>query len=261
MVNWFELMRQAQGGAGFDNLARQFGLRPEQVQLATAALMPAFAMGFQRNAMNPNAMMQLFQVMTAGHYLNFFDSATQAFSAQGRQEGQAMIDKLFGSDEVTRRVAQQAAQFSGIGTEVLNQLLPLVAALFAGGMYKVMLNQGSMVRSMTEAWQGSAAPSAPAASGNPWADLWIGWMTPGARADQAPKGTPSAAANPFETMMESFLSAASSAKPKPEKPEEPSSPMAAWGQMMEKGQEMQRQHLESLQAIFDNAWNRGPQGR
>ena len=124
MFNWFDLMRQAQGGAGFDNLAQQFGLQPQQAQLAAAALMPALAMGLQHSAMNPAATMQFLNLMSGGHYPAFFDSASRAFSAQAQAEGKAVLDKLFGSDDVTRRVADQAARFSGVGTEVMNQILP-----------------------------------------------------------------------------------------------------------------------------------------
>jgi hypothetical protein len=256
MFNWFDLMRQAQGGAGFDNMARQFGLRPEQIQLAVAALVPAFAMGFQRQAANANAMTQLFQLMTAGQYPNFFDSAAQAFSSEARKEGQAIVDKLFGSDEVTRRVAQQAAQFSGVGTEVLNQLLPLVAAILAGGMYKVMAGQGAMLGSMMETWRSSTP-----AGGNPWAAFWANWpgmAAPAGEARQGPVGS-----NPFEAMMSAFLGrpveqpAPEPEPPQaPEAPDAPRTPVEAWGQMLETGQEMQRKHLESLQSIFDSAWGR-----
>jgi hypothetical protein len=64
-------------------------------------------------------------------------------------------------------------------------------------------------------------------------------------------------------MMTSFLRAGS---PQTEKAPEPKpetragSPLDAWGQMMETGQDMQRQYLASLQSIFDSAWSRGPKG-
>jgi hypothetical protein len=262
MINWFDLMRQAQGGAGLDNMARQFGLSPEQAQLAVGALMPAFAMGLQRNLMDPHAMMQFFQLMNAGSYPNFFDSAAQAFSIQGRREGQAIVDKLFGSDEVTRRVAQQAAQFSGVGTEVLNQILPLAAAILAGGMFKIMKGQGAMLGSMAQAWR-DAAPEAsapPKESGNPWIDLWAAWMngfSGGSAPDKAGREAPPQERS-FDDAMAGFLGTAS--RPETEKtgPQPQPDPMEAWGEMMEKGQEMQRQHLETLQAIFDSAWKRDP---
>src|SRR5688572_7408612 len=114
MVNWFDLMRQAQGGDGLHNFARQFGLSPQQTNAAIAAMMPAFAMGLQRAATDPGAMAQLFKVMSGGHFPSFWESQSQAFTPQARQEGKDLLDQLFGSDEVSRRVAHQAAAFSGV---------------------------------------------------------------------------------------------------------------------------------------------------
>jgi hypothetical protein len=276
MFNWFDLMRQAQGGAGFDNMARQFGLTPDQTQRAVAALLPAFAMGFQRNAMNPAAAMQLFQLMAGGHYPSFFESATQAFSPQGRQEGKAVLDQLFGSDQVSRRVADQAAQFSGVGTEVLNQILPLTAAILAGGLSKAMTSHGSMMGPFTEAWRGTAGGAQPSTGGiagqtgaGAWMDLWRSWA---GNAPEQPAPQQPSASNPFEEMMASFMGKSSDAKaqdsksqnaksrdtkPDAEKPTD-SDPLETWGQMMETGREVQRQHLESLQSIFDGFWGPNP---
>src|SRR5215217_5823332 len=112
MVNWFDLMRQAQGGSALDNLSRQFGLSAQQTSAALAALMPAFAMGLQHAAADPNAMGRLFQSMMRGPYPAFWESAASAYSPQAKREGEQLLDQLFGSDEVSRRVARQAAQFS-----------------------------------------------------------------------------------------------------------------------------------------------------
>src|SRR3954452_11854743 len=207
MFNWFDMMQQAHYGAGFDNMARQFGLTPDQTQRAIAAVLPAFMMAFQRQAMNPNAMTQLFQTMAGGHYPNFFESATQAFSPQGRQEGKVILDQLFGSDEVSHRVAQQAAQFSGVGTEALNQILPLAAAILAGGITKAMTAQGAMMGPVADAWRsgGMAPPTAGQTGVDAWTDMWRGWMNMAIPTQpQAPRGP---APNPFEEMMASFMRA------------------------------------------------------
>jgi hypothetical protein len=258
MINWFDLMRQAQGGAGLENLARQFGLSPQQANAAVAALMPAFAMGLQRAAMNPATMAALFQSVSTGPFAAFWDSAAQAFTPQAKQEGNRVLDQLFGSDEVSRRVAQQAAAFSGVGVDILQQMLPLLAGMVAGGLTRMATNPAAMFGQF-----GAPAPAGAQGMGgaNPagaWADLWTGWMG-GPRSPEPDKAAP--AANPFEEMMTSFMragfpQAAKPPEPEPEKPE-PSSPLAAWGSMVEQGHEMQRQHLASLQQIFETVWGRG----
>jgi hypothetical protein len=287
-------MRQAQGGAGLENFAHQFGLSPQQTNAAIAALMPAFAMGLQRAATDPSAMAQLFRLMSGGHYPNFWESANQAFTPQARQEGKEIIDQLFGSDEVSRRVAHQAADFSGVGVDVLQQMLPLLAGIVAGGLTRLAASQGAMLSAFASPPPGAGSSGQTGAGA--WADLWGQWMNPGARPPEAkpepePKPTPApepkpeAPANPFEEMMASFLKAsvppkkAPEAGPKPEPKVEPQpqpqpppppqaeppaadaqNPFQAWGEIMEKGQEMQRQHLESLQSIFEGVWGRKPGG-
>jgi hypothetical protein len=290
MVNWFDLMRQAQGGAGLENFAHQFGLSPQQTNAAIAALMPAFAMGLQRAATDPTAIAQLFRVMSGGHYPNFWESASQAFTPQARQEGKEIIDQLFGSDEVSRRVAHQAADFSGVGVDVLQQMLPLLAGIVAGGLTKLAASQGAMLSAFANAPAGAGSGGQTGAG--VWADLWGQWMSAGARPPEAkpepepeppPEPKPKPPPNPFEEMMASFLAASTPPKKPPEaapqpepkvkpqpKPEPPpqarppapdaQNPFQAWGEMMEKGQEMQRQHLESLQSIFEGVWGRKPGG-
>jgi hypothetical protein len=279
MVNWFDLMRQAQGGDGLQNFARQFGLSPQQTNAAIAAMMPAFAMGLQRAATDPGAMAQLFKVMSGGHFPNFWESPSQAFTPQARQEGKDLLDQLFGSDEVSRRVAHQAAAFSGVGVDVLQQMLPLVAGIVAGGFAKLAASHGAALSSLAGS-AGGPDPSGQAGAGA-WADLWSQWMgvraEPKAEPAPAPEAKSEAPLHAFEEMMASFLGAApppgqqktqptedvrATPQPEPQEPERAApaaqDPFRAWGDMMEKGQEMQRQHLEALQSIFGGAARRGP---
>jgi hypothetical protein len=225
-------------------------------------------------------MMNLFQMMTGGHYPSFFECATQAFSAHGPREGAKLLDQLFGSDEVSRQVAQQAAQVSGVGTEILNQILPLSAAILAGGIAKTVNAQGAMLGPMAGSWQkgmtGQGLPETPAAF---WTDAWQQWMQAAGRPDEKPKqaslkpdpdrDTPAGAGfpNPFAAMMAGFMSAslpekpAPEPEPEPEAPEPPSgmgrtNPADAWSLMMETGRDMQAQHIAALQGIFDSVWGR-----
>jgi hypothetical protein len=285
MLNWFDIIRRAQDGAGLDNMAGHFGLTAEQTRSAVAALMPAYLMGLRYLAANPTAMAQLFRMTTTGPYPNFWESAAQAFTPDARQEGDRLLDQLFGSDEVTRRVAHQAAAVSGIGVDVMQQMLPLLAGIVAGGIAKVARGQGAMLNPFAnppaEA-EKSPAPSDPITA---WVDLWRRFMglPPEARTQESVKESveeptkksvkPRTTGPTFryEDMMAGFLNpppqperrakSAPAAKPRPEPPEPPANPLEAWEKMMDAGREMQRQHLASLQSIFESAWGRSPQER
>jgi len=240
MFNWFELMRQAQTQTGFETLARQFHLSGEQQQRAMAAFMPAFVMGLQ-HAMATQGPLFLQSLMSGG-YQNFWQNAGRAFSPQAQQEGRRLLDQLFGSDETSRRVAHQAADFAGIGVETMQQILPLFAGILAGGLSQWMAAQSHAVQSFTSPGSDTEKPKQDA--DNPWADWWTGWMK-----TQEPQKKPEA--NPFQEMMAGFLQ-----KPEPEKPKE--RPVASsWDEMLEKGREMQMQYLTSLQSILEEAWGAG----
>ena len=68
MMNLFEMMQQAQNGQAMQNIARQYGLSPQQTQAAIDALLPAFSMGLQRQTQDPYAFGSLAQMMTASPF-------------------------------------------------------------------------------------------------------------------------------------------------------------------------------------------------
>ncbi len=244
MFNWFDLMQQAQTNAGLDALTRQFQLSGEQSQRAMAAFLPAFAMGLQHAMMSqdPN---RFFQSMLSGGYQNFWQAAGRSFSSQAQQEGRKLLDQLFGSDEVSRRVAHQAADYAGISVDTMQQILPLLAGIVAGGMSHWMSAQAQALQAFSS--QAGAAQDGQG-NANPWAELWTGWMK------AATPGRPSAA-NPFEEMSAAFLQMAQ--PPRPTQEASPSS-SPSWEAMMEQGREMQAQYLASLQSIFEEAWKIEP---
>jgi hypothetical protein len=242
MFNWFDLMRQAQTSAGFDALTRQFQLSGDQSQKAVAAFMPAFVMGLQ-HAMTSNDPNRFFQSLMGGGYENFWLAASRSFTPQAQQEGRRLLDQLFGSDEVSRRVAHQAANYAGISAETMQQMLPLLAGILAGGMSQWMGAQAKAVHTLMPQSEKEKASAA-----NPWAELWDGWMKAA-----SPEKKPGV--NPMEEMMKGFLQMSSPPKPPPPPQASPS-----WEEMMDKGREMQSQYLASLQAIFADAWKNGSRG-
>ena len=245
MFNWFDLVRQAQTKAGLDALTQQFHLSGDQTQKAVAAFLPAFAMGLQHAAMT-NDPGRFLQSMMGGGYQNVWQSAARSFSPQAQQQGRTLLDQIFGSDQVSRRVAHQAADYAGVSADTMQQMLPLMAGILAGSMSQWMTAQA-------QAMQGLASPAASPSAGqatanqaaaNPWAELWAGWMKT-AEPEKAPS-------NPFEDMMAAFVPP----PPAPEPPKPASSP--SWDEMMAQGREMQSQYLASLQSIFEEAWKGEP---
>ncbi len=116
MLNLFDMLASAQNGQGIEMLARQFNLSQQQAQLAVEALLPAFSQGLKRNTADPYGLGSFMTAMASGQHAKYFEDASKAFAPQGVDEGNGILGHLFGSKELSRAVASQAAQATGIGT-------------------------------------------------------------------------------------------------------------------------------------------------
>lgn len=141
MLNLFDMLNQAQNGQGMDMLARQFNLSRQQADLAVEALLPAFSQGLKRNTSDPYGLGGFLNAMATGQHAKYFEDASRAFSPQGVDEGNGILGHLFGSKELSRAVAAQAAQATGIGQQLLQQMLPVIASMVMGGLFKQSTNQ------------------------------------------------------------------------------------------------------------------------
>jgi hypothetical protein len=165
-MNLFDMLANAQNGQGMDQLARQFGLSQQQTQAAVEALLPAFSQGLKRNASDPYGVGAFLNAMANGNHAQYFDDAQNAFSPQGMAEGNGILGHLFGSKDLSRAVAAQAAQATGVGQNVLQQMLPVIASMIMGGLFKQSTNQ----LNPGQAFPGQAAAGF-GGSGNPLQEI------------------------------------------------------------------------------------------
>lgn len=142
MMNLFEMMQSAQNGQAMQNLARQYGLSQQQTQSALDALLPAFTMGLQRQTQDPRAFGNLAQMMTASPFGSLYDANGDGIPDNAAMMGNNVLNQLFGSKEVSNALAAQAAATSGVGQAVLKQMLPVIASMIMGGLFKSTSNQG-----------------------------------------------------------------------------------------------------------------------
>jgi hypothetical protein len=141
MLPLFDMLANAQNGHGMEMLARQFKLSQQQAELAVEALLPAFSQGLKRNASDPYGVAGFLNAMASGQHAKYFEDAQKAFAPQGVAEGNGILGHLFGSKELSRAIAAQAAQATGIGQDVLKQMLPVIASMIMGGLFKQSTNQ------------------------------------------------------------------------------------------------------------------------
>jgi hypothetical protein len=142
MNNLFDMINGAQGGNAVDNLARQYGLSSEQAQGAIEALLPALSMGMQRQSQSVNGLESLLQSFGGGEHAEVFDADGDGIPDNAQEQGNNVLATLFGSKDVSRAVAQEASLMSGVSSTILKQMLPVVASMVMGGMFKSAMGNG-----------------------------------------------------------------------------------------------------------------------
>ncbi len=135
-MNLSEFFAEAQNGQAVANMARQFGLSEQQSADAIRHLLPAFTAGFQRNTATPLGMAELMAALSGGRHARYFDDPGSLSDNTTRDEGNAILGHLFGSPEVSRAVAQHAAAQTGIGAAILKAMLPYIASIIMGAIFK-----------------------------------------------------------------------------------------------------------------------------
>ena len=277
MLPLFDMMMQAQNGAATEAMAKQFNLAQEQATKAMAALMPAFSSGFKRSATNPYNFMGVMQDITSGSYAKYFEDMTKAFTPQGTADGNAVLERIFGSKEVSRAIAAQAAQMTGVGQEIYKRMLPAMADTLMGGLFKETSGQMSEMSNpflntamgeMMQNWLQTMG-FAPKQKPTPQASIFDNPFTQamelmfGAQPVEREKA---AAANPFldnpfakafQEMMRNFPMPAEPPKQQASKPQPAGGvDMAAYTEMLnamfDSGLEVQKNYQKSMEAIFDS---------
>jgi hypothetical protein len=142
-MNLYDILSTAQNGEAMTSLARQFKLTQDQTEAAVDALLPAFSMGLKHATATPDGMANLFKMMMQPNYQAMFESSKAAFGTQARTAGDDALGALFGSPEMSRAVAEQAAQYAGIGSAIMKKMLPVMAAMIIGGLMR-SANQSGM---------------------------------------------------------------------------------------------------------------------
>ena len=134
--NLLDMIMQAQGGQVAQNAGSQLGLNAKQSQSAIAALLPAISSALKNNTQSPQGLQSLLGALQSGQNAQFLDKADLYNSPDIRNQGNAILGKLFGSKEVSRAVAGQAAKQSGIGADIPKKMLPMVATMAMGSLTK-----------------------------------------------------------------------------------------------------------------------------
>ena len=115
-----------------DSISRELGIDSQSAQAGATALLPALLGGFKKKAQTapggPDGLLSMLGGMGGPRLLDTIKSTQPT----PREPGNQILGQIFGSKDVSRTVAGQAAQNTGIDSSVLKKMLPLLAMAVSG---------------------------------------------------------------------------------------------------------------------------------
>jgi hypothetical protein len=116
-------------------LASQFGLQPAQAEAAMTALLPMVTAGLQREVTSGNEA-NLAAALARGQHETYVDQPAVLADPATALAGESILGHTFGNKDVSRQVAANAAQKTGLDPALLQKMLPIVAAIAMGMLAK-----------------------------------------------------------------------------------------------------------------------------
>ncbi len=209
MANLFDMLNEMQGDATLTQMEQKLGLNPQQIESAMAALTPAFSEGLRRNADDPQGFGRFIEALGRGNHTDYVEHPERVFEKNGRDEGNAILGHLFRSKGLSRAVAAEASQASGLSQGILKQLLPILAPMILGGLFKQMKGGrggggNPLGQILEQIMGGGGSRQAPRSGDNPIGDI-LEQMTGGGSSRGRSGPNPLDANNPLGKIFEEML--------------------------------------------------------
>lgn len=131
-----------QNGQMVSQMARNFGIDETEVQKVLGQLIPAVSNGIKSNTGSGDGLSSLVNALSKGQHQRYLDEPELLANNAAVDDGNAILGHVFGTKEVSRNVAGQAAQATGVDESIIKKLLPLAATAVMGALSKQTANSG-----------------------------------------------------------------------------------------------------------------------
>ena len=140
-LNLFDMLNSGAGQGAVNQLGQQFGLDQAGTQQTLKALLPAISGGLKRNASQQGGVEALMGALQSGGHDKYLDQPENLSSPNTIADGNAILGHLLGSKDTSREVAAKAAERTGVSSDLMKQMLPVVASMAMGALSKQSKDQ------------------------------------------------------------------------------------------------------------------------
>ena len=135
-MNFMDLLAESGGENSIGALSKKLGLGGADAGKLVEAVAPALMRGLQKQTESPDAMAGLTKALSGGGHQRYLDDPSVVDDDAALADGNKILGHLFGSKDVSRNVAAQASQNTGIDATLIKQALPILAGLAMGALSK-----------------------------------------------------------------------------------------------------------------------------
>ncbi len=121
-------------GQAVRQIAGNFGLNESQALAAISNLLPVLSQGLARNASSQGGLDSLLGALSGGTHQRYLEDPSILNQEDSINDGNGILGHILGSKEVSRQLAQKTSERTGIGTDILKKMLPMVATLAMGAL-------------------------------------------------------------------------------------------------------------------------------
>jgi hypothetical protein len=131
-----EILTTGAGQGSLGKLTGELGLGTTELGSLMNAVTPALTRGLQRQMQTADGMAAVKSALGSGNHQRYLDDPSLMSAAETRTDGNKILGHIFGSKDVSRNVAAQAASSTGIDPGLIKKALPLLAGLAMGAISK-----------------------------------------------------------------------------------------------------------------------------
>ena len=117
-----------------NEMAQGLGVGSQDARSGMEALLPALTRGIQRNTHSAGGLESLAGAIQRGNHQRYLERPDLLGQRETIQDGNDILGHILGSKGVSRNVAAHASQETGLPSDLLKKMLPMLAAAVMGGL-------------------------------------------------------------------------------------------------------------------------------
>lgn len=118
--------------------AKKFNVDNSQAKDAISSLAKSLSQGLGYHTKKESGLGGLFDALNKGKHSRYLDDPSLLGREETAKDGNDILGHIFGNKDVSRHVAKQASEKTGLSSSLLKKMLPIVATMVMGALSKGM---------------------------------------------------------------------------------------------------------------------------